>query len=181
MKKHLFLCFALLVASATNAQNASCEQGKKVAENTWAKWGPWKPDISLIPFKNEVKRLRQHWNWVASNGVATIGPRRLEINEGSETGTIAGQTQRTFVTHPSFEDNVTITIDKTDGKAATSVVICTQAQNGVTKNIVSYEFPNDKDAISKVFNVPNCKGEIIIVAMRNKSVANKFTYKIKAE
>jgi hypothetical protein len=182
--KNVALLAFLLANMATfslSAQNASCDQGKKIAENTWEKWGPWKPNISLVPFKNGVKQLRQHWNWIASNGVGTVGPRRLEINDGSENGTILGQTQRTFVTHPAFEDNVKVKIDKTDGRAATSVVICTHSQNGIMQNIVSYEFPNNKDAQSKVFNIPNARGKIIIVAMRNKSVGNKFTYTIKAD
>ena len=179
------LCFVFLLLNLSilplHAQDASCNQGKKIAENTWEKWGPWKPNISLVPFKNGVQQLRQHWNWIASNGVGTVGPRRLEIKDGSENGTILGQTQSTFVTHPSFEDNVKITIEKTDGRAATSVVICTHNRNGSMENIVNYEFPNNKNAQSKVFNIPNARGKIIIVAMRNKSVGNKFTYRIKAD
>jgi hypothetical protein len=181
MKSFLIFCFSLMIVSSISAQNASCNQGQKVAENTWEKWGPWQPNISLVPFKNGVKALRQHWNWISSNGVGTVGPRRLEVKEGAETGTIMGQTQRTFVTPPVFEDNVKITIEKTNGRAATSVVVCTHNRNGSLTNVSTYQFANNKNAAQKVINVPNARGKIIIVAMRNNSVGNKFTYRIKAD
>ncbi|MBK7428430.1 MAG: hypothetical protein IPI60_16145 [Saprospiraceae bacterium] len=155
--------------------------GEKVAQNTWEKWGPWKPNISLVPFQNEARTLRQYWNWISSNGVGTVGPRRLEVGEGNQEGTILGQTQRTFVTPPSFNNQVEITINKYDGKAETSVVICTHEANGNMQNETSYTFPNENTARTKKFTVNNAKGKIIIVAMRNKSVGNKFEYRVKAD
>jgi len=159
----------------------NCNLDKKLAENTWAKWGPWKPNISLIPFKNEVVLLRNHWNWIASNGVGTIGPRRLEVGEGNEQGTILGQTQSTFVTLPIFEDQIELTINKYDGRAETDVVICLHERSGVLSQVTEYTFPNDKNGKVKKFNINNTRGKILIVAMKNKSVGNKFTYRIKAD
>ena len=103
------------------------------------------------------------------------------MGEGNQDGTIMGQTQRTFVTPPSFNNEVEVTINKHDGKAETSVVICTHTADGHMQNVTSYTFPNENTARTKKFTVSNAKGKIIIVAMRNKSVGNKFEYRIKAD
>lgn len=125
--------------------------------------------------------MKQYWNWIASNGTGTIGPRRLDIGESTETGTILGQTKSTFVTNPSFNNQVVITINKTDGRAETGVSICTHTQNGVTNTVTTYVFPNNNNGLSKTFTINNAKGKIISVAMKNNSVANRFQYNIKAE
>jgi hypothetical protein len=175
----VFLMFAM--AGLTVAQNnASCNQGQKIAENIWERFGPWKPNITLNSWKSSVNKVRTGWNWIASNGVVNVGPRLLEVNEGHESGTIMGQTQRTFVTPPNFEDNVTVTIVKTHGKAQADVTICLQSQNGQMTNVVQYTFPNSKRALSKIFQVPNARGKVLVVAMRNNSVGNRFVYDILA-
>ncbi len=171
--------FCLLVSSNLAAQN--CNQGKKLAEKTWEQWGPWKPNISLTPFKGSVKKIKRAWNAIASNGGATIGPRFLEMDGGNEQGTVQGQTKRTFTTPPSFEDEITITINKYDGKARTGVVICAHGRDGVTRQLKSYEFPNDRNGKVKTFKLTGVRGKIISVAMSNKSVGNKFKYRINAK
>ncbi len=183
MKKIIFslLLFTGIAATVNSQSTPNCNQGKKLAENTWEKWGPWQPNISLIPFKAEVTRLKQYWNWIASNGVGTIGPRRLDIGEDTESGTIMGQTKSTFVTNPSFNQQVTIRINKTDGRAETGVSICTHTREGVTTTVATYVFPNNNNGQSKTFTLNNMKGKIISVAMKNNSVANRFEYTIRAE
>lgn len=181
-KKILIVLTMLLSTFIIYAQDVpNCNQGQKLAENTWEKWGPWQPRITLIPFKAEITRVKQYWNWISSNGVGTVGPRRLDIGEGNETGKILGQTKRTFVTNPSFENQVKITITKTDGRAETGVSICTHTQDGVTSTVTTYVFPNNNNGQEKVFTINNAKGKIISVAMKNNSVANQFEYTIKAE
>ncbi|MAM29550.1 MAG: hypothetical protein CMC13_11065 [Flavobacteriaceae bacterium] len=181
MKKVILLFSIVLFAFTFTAEAQNCNQGAKLAKKTWQKFGPWKPDISLIPFKQSTKKIKNAWNWIASNGGANIGPRYLEIDGGNENGSITGQTKRTFVTHPSFNNNVKLTINKYDGRAKTGVVICVQGKDGVTTQKTSYIFPNDRNGKVKTFNLRNVKGKIIIVAMKNLSVGNKFKYRIKAE
>lgn len=159
----------------------NCNQGAKVAEKTWEKWGPWKPNLQLNPYKTAVTQLRNHWNWIVNNSPATVGPRRLEMDGGFETGNIVGQTKSTFVTPPSFNDRVVITINKIDGKAETGIAICTHDQSGVSNTATTYLFPNDNDPKTKTFVVTNAKAKIISIAMKNNSVGNKFQYRIKAE
>ncbi len=183
IKKTTVIVLILLVATAFSysieAQN--CNQGAKLAKKTWAKWGPWKPNISIVPFKNEVQKLKNVWNWVAANGGANIGPRLLELDGGNESGTITGQTKRTFVTPPSFDNKVEITINKYDGRAETGVVICVQGRNGVTTQKVAYTFPNSRNGKVKKFVLNNVRGKVIIIAMKNKSVGNKFKYRINGK
>jgi len=171
--------FCLLVSSELTAQN--CNQGERLAQKTWEQWGPWKPNISLIPFKGSVKKLKKAWNYIASNGGATIGPRFLEMDGGNEQGTVYGQTKRTFVTPPSFEDEVTITVNKYDGRARTGVVICSHGRDGVTRQLKSYTFENSRNGKTKTFTLKGVKGKIISVAMRNRSVGNRFKYRINAK
>ncbi len=183
MKKLVLACAILFTFwGGLQAQNTpNCSQGEKLAENTWEKWGPWKPNISLVPFKNGITQIKQHWNWIASNGTGTIGPRRLDIGEGNEQGNILGQTKSTFVTSPSFNDNVEITINKYDGRAETGVTICTHSQSGVTATVSSYVFPNGNNGQTKKFTIANAKGKIISIAMKNNSAGNQFKYRIKAD
>lgn len=181
MKKLITLTMIALFAFSFQAEAQNCNQGKKLAEKTWEKWGPWKPNIKLIPFKNDVQKLKNAWNWIVSNSGATIGPRFLETDGGNETGTIMGQTSSTFVTPPSFNNKMEVTINKYNGRAKTGVVICAMGRNGVMTQLHSYEFPNDKNGKVKKFTLNNVKGKIVIVAMKNQSVGNKFQYRINAK
>ncbi|QNJ98077.1 hypothetical protein [Constantimarinum furrinae] len=181
MKKIIITIIIAIFACNFQAQAQNCNQGAKLAEKTWEKWGPWKPNITLIPFKAEVQKIKNVWNWIAANGGATIGPRLLELDGGNESGNIAGQTKSTFVTPPSFDDRVEITINKYDGRAKTGVVICVQGRDGVTTQKASYEFPNDRNGKVKKFTLNNVRGKIIIVAMKNQSVGNKFKYRINGK
>ena len=181
MKKLSIIILLLALGFGFQAEAQNCNQGDRLARDTWAEWGPWQPNISFNPWKNKVKRIKNVWNAIASNGSATIGPRFLEMDGGNETGTIYGQTKRTFVTPPSFENRIELTINKYDGKARTGVVICVQGRDGVTTERASYIFPKDKNGKVKKFTLNNVKGKIIIVAIKNLSVGNTFKYRINAK
>ncbi|MEZ4875483.1 MAG: hypothetical protein R2793_08540 [Flavobacteriaceae bacterium] len=181
MKKAVFLFAFVVLAFSTHLEAQNCNQGSNLAQSMWDAWGPWQPNISLIPFKNEVRQIKNGWNAIASNSSATIGPRLLELDGGNEEGTILGQTMRTFVTPPSFDDTVEITINKYDGKAKTGVVICVQGQDGVTTQKASYEFPNENNGKVKKFTLNNVRGKSIIIAMKNLSVGNKFKYRVNGK
>jgi hypothetical protein len=181
MKKLIVLITITLFIFSSQTQAQTCNQGVRLAKKTWEQWGPWKPRISLIPFQGKVRKLKRAWNAIASNGGATVGPRFLELDGGNKQGSITGQTKRTFITPPSFDNRVEITVNKYDGKARTGVTICVQDRNGITTQKTSYVFPKNKNGKVKKFILNNVKGKIIIVAMKNLSVANKFKYKVKAK
>lgn len=181
MKKSIIVITVVMLAFSFTSQAQNCNQGKKLAEKSWEEFGPWKPNFSLIPFKNQVAKMKNAWNWISSNGGANIGPRYLEVDGGNENGSITGQTKRTFVTPPSFNNTMKITINKYDGRAETGVVICSHGRDGITKTLKTFTFPNDKNGKTKVFTLSGVKGKIISVAMKNNSVANKFKYRINAQ
>ena len=181
MKKSIILSLVFSLVLAFNVEAQSCTQGTKMAKRTWEKFGTWKPNISLIPFKSKVDKVKRAWNYIAGNRSSTIGPRYLEVDGGNETGSITGQTKRTFVTPPSFNNTMKITINKYDGRAETGVVICSHGKDGVTRTIKTYMFPNNRNGKNKVFTLTGVKGKVITVAMLNKSVANKFKYRINAK
>lgn len=181
MKKSVILVIAVCLISIGNIEAQNCNQGKRLAEKTWEQWGAWKPNVGAVIFGAKIKYIKSVWNAIASNGGATIGPRLLEISGGNEQGSIAGQTKRTFVTPPSFEDTVTITINKYDGRAETGVVICSHGQDGVTRQLKQHTFESGRNGEVKTFTLTAVKGKIISVALRNRSVANKFKYRINAE
>ncbi|MEZ4858939.1 MAG: hypothetical protein R2781_09030 [Flavobacteriaceae bacterium] len=181
MKKAIYLLAFVAFAISPQLEAQNCNQGSNLAQSMWEAWGPWQPNISLVPFKNEVRQIKNGWNAIASNSSATIGPRFLELDGGNEEGTILGQTMSTFVSPPSFDDTIEITINKYDGKAKTGVVICVQGKDGVTTQKATYEFPNENNGKVKKFTLNNVRGKSIIVAMKNLSVGNKFKYRINGK
>lgn len=181
MKRIITIIVIALLAFNFQAEAQTCNQGKKLAEKTWEKFGPWKPNFTIVPFKNKVKKVKNSWNWIVNNSGSTIGPRLLEVDGGNESGTIMGQTSSTFVTPPSFENRMEITINKHKGRAQTGVVICAMGRDGVLSQLKTYTFPNDRNGKVKKFTLNNVKGKIVIVAMKNQSVGNKFQYRINAD
>lgn len=181
MKKVLFILGLALTICSYNVEAQNCNQGRELAKKTWEKYGLWKPNISLVPFKNKVKKIKRTWNWIASNGGSNIGPRLLEVDGGNEQGNITGQTKRTFVTPPSFNNSMVVTINKYDGRAETGVRICAQGKDGVTTELKDYTFRNSRNGANKSFVLRGVKGKIIIVAMKNRSIGNKFKYRINAK
>ena len=89
---------------------------------------------------------------------------------------------RTFTTAPVFWDTVEITIDKTDGKAETEIIICTwDMESGAKNNVEEYTFANGNNTASRRFVIRDTWGKSISIKLRNKSVANTFKYTIKSQ
>ncbi|MGH2553347.1 MAG: hypothetical protein ACRDEB_06495, partial [Chitinophagaceae bacterium] len=77
-----------------------------------------------------ITKLISKWNQFAGNSWAKIGPRSLKLGS-SETGTITGPGDRTFITPAPFNCNtVKLTLDETDGKGETDVDICLMSTSG---------------------------------------------------
>lgn len=180
MKKLILTLLIVTFALGFRAEAQNCNQGKSLAMDTWDAWGPWRPK-NPVGFKADVRRIKNGWNAIVSNGNANIGPRFLETDEGNESGTIMGQTQRTFITPPSFTNRMEVTINKHSGRAQTGVTICAVGKDGVVTQLHDYTFPNDNNGQVKKFNLQNVQGKIIIIAMRNQSVGNRFMYHVRAD
>lgn len=166
--------------SSAQAQTPKCSSAASAVAAMWNAYGVWTPSVTAQAYGTLATDAIRKWNRKAGNSWGTIGPRHLSLKNKTATGTILGQTNRTFITVPSRGNTVRITLRKTDGRAKTGVTICTQTKNGSRKTVKSYTFNNSRQPMSKTFVVPNAKGKVISVNMRNYSVGNKFKYTIKA-
>lgn len=179
----LVLCF-FLFSTNVSAQTPNCSSSAGVVSKMWQAWNDLGVgEASLLPNATYVSRAAQairNWNSLVGNSWATIGPRDLLINNRSESGTIWGQTNRTFITPPSRNNSVTITLRKTDGKAKTGVTICTTDSRNNRRTVHSYTFNSGNYTRTKTFVIPNARNKVISVNMRNYSVGNKFKYTISA-
>lgn len=180
MKTMIFVFCSFAWLSQMCAQTPACNTAEGAVSAMWDKYGGWLPEVSFATWASKKSLALQGWDAIAQNSFATIGPRSLDFN-GVESGVIMGQTNRTFITPPSFKNSITITIHKTDGKARTGVTICTTTRNGQQNQIVSHTFPNGNNAMTESFTIPNAKGKVISINMRNYSVGNKFHYSIDAD
>jgi hypothetical protein len=158
-----------------NSFAQSCQNGTKLAKKIFAKKEHAMPSNVFAVYLDIYNEI------VAKNGSARIGSRYLGIDKAKERGTVMGQTTRTFVTHPSVEGTVEVLVEKTGGKAKTGIMVCAYSKNGSNRSLPVYEFPNGKGLSTKRFQVRNAKDKIIIVAVKNKSVGNKFQYRVSAK
>lgn len=165
----------LLGMGTSISYGQSCQNGTKLAKKIFAKKEHAMPSNVFAIYLDVYNEI------VAGNSSARIGSRYLGIDKSSERGTVMGQTMRTFVTHPSVDGTVEIIVEKTGGKAKTGVMVCAYSKNGANRSLPVYEFPNGKAKSTKKFTVRNAKDKIIIVSIKNKSVGNKFHYKVSAK
>lgn len=179
--KSLIMGMIFIMSSfSLQAQTPKCSNAASAVAEMWNSYGVWSPSVSAQVYASLVRDAVRKWNQRAGNSWASIGPRHLTLNNRQATGTIMGQTNRTFITEPAHGNSVRITLRKTDGRAKTGVTICTQTKNGSRRTVHSYTFNNGNRPQSKTFIIPNARGKVISVNMRNYSVGNKFKYTIKA-
>lgn len=169
----MLLCIGPMVAQ-------SCSNGQNLADKIYEK-GSYYNQAHSMP-SNVAAIYKSIYNEiVAENGSGRIGPRYLGIDNKKQSGTVMGNTMRTFVTNPSANSSVEIILEKTDGRAKTGVMVCVYSKNGASRTLPVYEFPNGNGTRTKKFTVNNAKNKIIIVSIKNKSAANKFKYLISAK
>ncbi len=136
---------------------------------------------------NELQnQLVLFWNSKVNNSWATIGPRRLDLNQ-NHTGTLVSTGGRKFVSLPILDKNsITVTIDETSGKGKASVVVCKVNQNNQYTKVATKWFNDSKQkkmnkSEKQTVTVNGAKNHIIVVHLDGKSVANTFGYKLKAQ
>ncbi|MFZ1704867.1 MAG: hypothetical protein WAT79_11015 [Saprospiraceae bacterium] len=180
MNKFFIILTMMFFCQLGFSQTPGCSDSQAAISAMWDKYGGWSGNITLSEWVQKKSNALQLWNLLNQNGWGNIGARSLDYGE-SENGNIVGQTKRTFVLPPSFNETVTITIHKTDGKANTGVSVCSTRKNGQTTELDTHTFPNGNQNMSKTFSLHNVKGRVLSVAIRNYSVGNKFTYTISAD
>lgn len=201
MKTLRILCFLLVSLATTTFTNAqTCSGFGPVLKTGWqhvynAVHPIGKDMLKLIPVAGQNKEFtdavsdssealhkfifednRQSWT--------TVGARALFVPD-REHGNLAKMGvggARTFTTAPLFYDEIDITIHKTDGKAKTTVAICTYDSNtGNKMNVREYTFENGKGSKKKTFTIKNVFGKSVSVFLKNRSVANTFKYTISSK
>ncbi|MFC7358508.1 hypothetical protein ACFQO1_12475 [Jejudonia soesokkakensis] len=179
MKKLVFILTVMLVSCPTiiSAQQSPIDGVRNTISNVLRSVNTNIASISPAKAANEIKK---NWNTIAGrNGSLTIGPRPLDTSR--ETGTVYGQTKRTFIVTPRDTKDVEIKLNKIDGKAETIVYISEISRNySSDKLLETYVFRNSSRPENKTFLLKNVTGQTLVVEIKNKSVGNKFQYQIIA-
>ena len=180
----------------------SCESTSSVITDLWKQYGELAKKVGctaagiatsnpaivvecvekLNKAEEVLKNMISYWNKMAGNSWAKLGHRSLTVGS-SETGTIVGPGDRTFMTPvPLSYDTVKLTLEETDGKGETYVEVCLNNGSGKCTKVKSTTFNEDKAGKSghgKIeVNIDNAKGKYLVVLLNGKSVTNKFEYKI---
>jgi len=89
---------------------------------------------------------------------------------------------RVFSTSGMLWDKVELTIEKTDGRAETEIIICTwDMETNAKNNYTEYTFPSGNTTSTKKFTIKNVHGKSIIVKLKNRSATNNFMYTITSQ
>lgn len=185
--------------SASPARAASCDSATKVVSDIWSQYdvvvkaagcavvivasnGSVQPNVCLDAADKAAKVAEDmvaYWNRMANNSWATIGPRELEMGKTLK-GKLVSTGGRVFVsTQPLDEDRVDLKIEKTDGKAKTSVTVCKDYRGSKTK-LWDFTIENGKQLGTWNRTLTGMKGRVLTVHLDAKSVANTMSYELRA-
>lgn len=184
--KIIFLMVVVLFTGVTtsSAQTPNCHSSAKFVSKMWDSFKGKIPS-NYNQYLQKADAAIQDFNaGVANNGWGTIGPRAMKIPTGGVMrGTVIGGTNRMFISPPAFHNNVKITLRKLGGKAKTGVSICIRDKKGALVRVQDYHFPKGRYKRNIDLIVPNAKGKVVSVNIRNYAatvVGWKFKYDIKA-
>jgi hypothetical protein len=199
----LTLAVALLLSISNQSQAQNCNSAASVVADIWSKvhdvaiqggciaadaagYVNYDACFNTVTKINDLTgKLVTFWNSKVNNSWATIGPRKLDLNQW-HTGNIVGTTGRKFVSFPVLNANsITVTIEETGGKGKTSATVCKINAAGIKTNIGTQWFNDDQAAKNKsneinTFTINGAKNQIITIHLDGKSVGNSFNYKLKA-
>jgi hypothetical protein len=191
----IILAFAIAFPQS-NIKAQSCTSAAKVTADIWDVVGPYATTVGCAsgdPTLCTAAQLAEFtakcitfWNNQVNNSWATIGPRDMEFGK-TYTGTLVGTSGRLFISpYPSTSDEVTVTIDETDGKAKTAVVVCKVNKNNEATQVAEKWFNDtderqDKKDEHREIVVKGAKNHIIVVHFDAKSALNSFSYKLRAK
>lgn len=78
----------------------------------------------------------------------------------------------------SRTDRATVRVQKTDGKARTTVTVYVLESNGSETYKDSYEFVNGNQTGTKTMTITGVRNKKLVVYLRNHSTTNQFKYKL---
>ena len=134
-----------------------------------------------------ARSLTSWWNTqVANNNWSTLGPRNLEMDKNLD-GKLIGTSGRMFIAAVPLEtDSATIKISERDGKGKASFVVCTHAPGGKWHEVATGSFNDtgdrkDNESETRTVKLTGVKGLLASINIDGKSVANTFSYTIRAD
>lgn len=192
---------AVFTGGVTEAKAGSCDS---LASGTARIWKDWAEVVKTagcvvatvasegtIPLPKCVQEANKYdqalqdmikkWNSSAQNGSGKIGPRMLDIGD-SQKGTLVGTFGRVFISAaPLKADEIEIELTKTDGRSKTEVTVCTEDPQRNRKKEWTFTVENGKDNIGKTFRktIKGVSNHIVMIHLDGRSVADKFSYKLK--
>lgn len=141
-----------------------------------------KNDQDCIAKRNElVANATAFWNSMAGSSWATFGPRDLAFGQDLK-GTVLNPGERRFVTSvPIIDfDNMTLTLNKTGGKAETDVQISKLDAQGNCVDVARFTVPKGDDSFSRSLSIPAVRGSVITVRLTPKGLGRKLEYTLRA-
>jgi len=180
--KKIIVTFAIALLAGTGSINAqACSDGAKLSSRVASVLKNYQPVIENIPYVKQIAQIKKHWQTIAGNSSAKMGPRQMPLDNSKVTGVVVGPTQRTFISPPSKHSKLEIKLDKVSGKAKTDLFICVHPVKGSSKQLKEYRFENGKGNKTKKFTINDVKGKMISVVIKGKSVGNTFGYQLRVK
>lgn len=132
-----------------------------------------------------ARQMVSHWNAMASNSWATLGPRRWDINPSgsaiSHSGTIQSLGTRLFVQEaPITTRTARVSIRKVDGNGTVTVTVCATAPNGSQTTLWTFNMDaGDADGRLWTRDLGAVQGKILSVHLVGKTPLRKLQYRVR--
>ncbi|WP_146138366.1 hypothetical protein [Chamaesiphon polymorphus] len=190
----------------TPAMAAGCNSPLNTTRKIWKKWdetilatscittativtfGAGTPAASAACIKQSSLFLKAAdtmvlaFNALIGDSRLTIGPRPILFNDTQDGGLI-GPIDRTFLSaYPMDKNNVTVSVKKLDGRAATEVIICKVATDGTATKVGEINFPRGADNIGQELSktVTGMENHLLQVRINTITPLFQFKYQLKA-
>jgi hypothetical protein len=133
-------------------------------------------------FVNAADTMVLAFNALIGDSRLTIGPRPIVFNDTQDGGLI-GPIDRTFLSaYPMDKNNVTVSVKKLDGRAATEAIICKVAYDGTATKVGEINFPRGNDNIGQELSktVTGMENHLLQVRINTITPLFQFKYQLKA-
>jgi hypothetical protein len=132
-------------------------------------------------YKEAAEAMVVLFNFLADNGQATLGPRRIEFGN-NQFGTLVGPSNRTFVSvYPMDKNSMTFKVKKLEFDGKVEVVICKIDGTNKLTNLAVFNFTGDeKDGTEIVKTVSGVENHLVQIRLNGQSAAKRFKFQFSA-
>lgn len=173
----------MLVSITSSGLSQQCGNTTAAVEAAWDFYEYHVPEVTpIIKLSKLLDDIVELYNNFPNNGPGKAGYRGINIpTHQPQTGTTIGIGERVWLTPPSPDPHVEITIEKLDGKAKTQIDVCITNKNKIQEYVKSYTFEKNANIHSKTFVLKKVKEHIISIRVNPKFGTHKFKYKISID